>query len=155
MSDEKKINIHNRAIKNQKFWNHKTIFVVNKCHNCTLFQSKSGHLNAWPEMNLLQNWTKKWQGTFVWQWMFFFQNIWTQWPLWRMCVNDVVLNQFLIIDFSAKWFYSDLWNLPLCSDKCTFWANAVEQILHLTTYAGKKVTIGAGHFQIIDFFYDW
>ena len=25
----------------------------------------------------------------------------------------------------------------------------------LTTYAGKKVTIGAGHFQIIDFFYDW
>ena len=27
--------------------------------------------------------------------------------------------------------------------------------LHLTTYAGKKVTIGVGHFQIIDFFYDW
>ena len=26
---------------------------------------------------------------------------------------------------------------------------------NLTTYAGKKVTIGAGHFQIIDFFYDW
>ena len=25
----------------------------------------------------------------------------------------------------------------------------------LTTYAGKKVTIGVGHFQIIDFFYDW
>ena len=25
----------------------------------------------------------------------------------------------------------------------------------LTTYAGKKVTFGVGHFQIIDFFYDW
>ena len=30
-----------------------------------------------------------------------------------------------------------------------------KQIKFLTTYAGKKVTIGAGHFQIIDFFYDW
>ena len=29
-----------------------------------------------------------------------------------------------------------------------------DQII-LTTYAFKKVTIGVGHFQIIDFFYDW
>ena len=26
---------------------------------------------------------------------------------------------------------------------------------YLTTYAWKKVTIGVGHFQIIDYFYDW
>ena len=30
-----------------------------------------------------------------------------------------------------------------------------DSLKNLTTYAGKKVTIGVGHFQIIDFFYDW
>ena len=28
-------------------------------------------------------------------------------------------------------------------------------VMYLTKYAGEKVTIGVGHFQIIDFLYDW
>ena len=57
------------------------------------------------------------------------------------------INHDVTQTFDVTYFFNFLTHSPLEGFSHAF--NS------LTTYAGKKVTIGVGHFQIIDFFYDW